>query len=64
MDRYVLMIIALKVVASITHWVFAVKYLEIVLNVTLILDPHQSKVEQMQKRNRTILWTTNIYFYL
>ena len=63
-DHYVQLIIALKVVASITHWVFAVKYLKIVLNVTLILDPHQSQVEQKHKRNRIILWTSNIYFYL
>lgn len=44
-NHYVHLIIAMKVLSSIAHWIFSVTYLEIVLNVTLTLDPNQSGYE-------------------
>ena len=53
-----------SVLGSVTHWILAIEYLEVVLMLPLLLDPGQADLQKKEKRVKSILKVINAYFYV
>ena len=56
------LIMFFRILGSVAHWVFAVKYLEGVLKLPLVTDPDQEGIEQKRKRVNNIINAANFFF--
>ena len=49
---------------SIAHWIFSMQYLEVVLMLSLLMNPSQTDHQKKQKKFQWIIRAINLYFFI
>ena len=52
------------VLVALAHWIFAAYYLEMVLQLPLLMDHMQADLQKKRKRVKLIMNVLNAFFYL
>jgi len=61
---YITLITITSVLVSLAHWIFGLKYFELVLKLPLLVNQRQDNLQSKRKRVNLILFAANVYYYV